>query len=70
MIELKVKEYCHNCPDFEAKVTVQDNELFAAGETEPTTRICNTTVSCSHAKRCEGIKRYLERAGKDVKPIV
>lgn len=70
MIELKVKDYCHNCPDFEAKVTVQDNELFPLGESEPFTRICNTTVSCSHAKRCEGIKRYLERAGKDVKSSV
>ena len=70
MIELKVKEYCHNCPDFEAKVTVQDTDLFAAGESESVGRFCNTTVSCSHAKRCEGIKRYLERTGKDVKSVV
>jgi hypothetical protein len=69
MIKLKVKEYCHECPDFEAKVTVQDNELRTLNDDTPT-RIVNTTVTCSHAKRCEGIKRYLERAGKDVKPIV
>lgn len=64
MIELKVKEYCHNCPDFEAKVTIREDELCSGDEV--TARIVNTTVSCTHAKRCEGIKRYLERAGKEV----
>lgn len=55
MIELSVKDYCQECPDFDAKVTVKHDENNS---------IC-TTVTCKHAKRCEGIKRYLERMEKD-----
>ena len=55
MIELSVKEYCQECPDFDAKVTVKYDE----------NKNIYTTVTCKHAKRCEGIKRYLERMDKE-----
>ena len=67
MIELKIEEYCQNCPDFEAKVTVKENELFTMESPTPCERYCNTIVACAHAKRCEGIKRYLQQQGKDCK---
>ena len=52
MIELKVKEYCHNCPDFAAKVSVREHD---DGNMVNPTKFYDTTVTCSHAKRCEGI---------------
>lgn len=55
MIELSVKDYCQECPDFDAKVNVKYDE----------NKTIHTTVTCKHAKRCEGIKRYLERMEKD-----
>lgn len=64
MIELSVKEYCQECPDFDAKVTVRYDEIPDERRCKITKVIC-TTVTCKHAKRCEGIKRYLERMEKD-----
>lgn len=64
MIELSVKEYCQECPDFDAKVTVKNDDVYQYGNETPI-RICNTTVTCKHAKRCEGIKRYLERINRE-----
>lgn len=45
MIELKVEEYCHNCPDFEA---VQHTEFY------------NHKLVCMHARKCAAIKQHLE----------
>lgn len=64
MINLKVEEYCQNCRDFEAKVTA--NEFTACSFDESVVRQCDTIITCSHAKRCEGIKRYLESVSKEV----
>lgn len=64
MIELSVKEYCQECPDFDAKVSVKYDEIHDDRRCKTTKTIC-TTVTCMHAKRCEGIKRYLERMEKD-----
>ena len=69
MITLKVEEYCHNCPDFSAKVAVKEKEKVCEAENLKI-RVCETTVTCSHAKRCEGIKRYLDKINKDVTHIV
>ena len=66
MIELKVKEYCHNCPDFAAKVSVREHD---DGNMVNPTKFYDTTVTCSHAKRCEGIMRYLDKTLKDVNSI-
>ena len=64
MIELNVKEYCQECPDFDAKVSVRYDEKPNDSRCTIIKIIC-TTVTCKHAKRCEGIKRYLERMEKD-----
>lgn len=66
MIELKVKEYCQNCPDFAAKVSVIEDDV---GPMDNLTKIYCTTITCSHAKRCEGIMRYLNKTLKDVNNI-
>lgn len=63
MIELSVKDYCQECPDFDAKVTVKYDEIENVKGKK--SKIIYTTVTCKHAKRCEGIKRYLERMEKD-----
>ena len=65
MIELKVEEYCQNCPDFAAKVSVKEEELVTVGDPQAI-RICNTTVTCAHAKRCGGMVRYLDKVLKEV----
>lgn len=53
-IELKVEDYCQNCPDFDAKVST--TQLVFGEAYNPT----NTIITCSHKNRCAGIKRYLE----------
>lgn len=55
MIELKVEDYCHNCPYFE--VTSHTDTLYANGE------ICirSTTFTCVNRKRCERLAKHIER---------
>lgn len=55
MIELKIKEYCHCCPNFEAKV----DKIYANG------RAYITTVSCEYADRCENIEYYITKRIED-----
>ena len=64
MIKLKVEDYCHECPDFDARVNTKVDELFSMED--GVLKVINTTVTCSHATRCRAIKRYLEKAGKEV----
>jgi hypothetical protein len=66
MIELKVKEYCQNCPDFAAKVSVREHD---SGDMINPIKLYDTTVTCSHAKRCEGMVRFLDKTLKDVNNI-
>ena len=66
MIELNVRGYCHNCPDFAAKVSVREHDN---GDMINPIKLYDTTVTCSHAKRCEGIMRYLDKLNKDVNTI-
>ena len=63
-INLKVEEYCHNCPDF-----VPDTEvdyLHQEGINPITYKhedrsICETTIKCKHKKRCAAQMRYLQK---------
>lgn len=69
MIELKVEEYCHNCPDFEADVTKHGGMRlydypWVPGESEVEVVGVHTTVRCAHAARCRAVKRYLEKQQK------
>lgn len=68
MIELSVKDYCQECPDFDTKVTIKDEDGDAIVDefgVVSRKKVIHTTVTCKHAKRCEGIKRYLERMEKE-----
>lgn len=67
MIELRVKEYCHNCPDFEADV---DKDILTMTSDDPyqfnsiNKKIVRTTVLCKHRYRCESVKDYLNTQNK------
>lgn len=58
MIRLEVEEYCENCLDFlpDVKKPGRGEDFF--GED---TVLGDTLVRCSNRKRCEAIKRYLEK---------
>ena len=66
MIRIEVQEYCSECCDFEPDVTrpvkMVDHRPFTdvTGITQT-----DTIVRCKYAKRCENIKRYLERRGNE-----
>ena len=64
-IRIEVKEYCSDCFDFEPDVTRPEKITAYLVETdEPAyTHQTDTIVRCRYAKRCEGIKRYLEKRG-------
>ena len=53
MIELKVDEYCHNCPEFEAQV----DKVYRTYKAEPEV---HTTVTCEHRSKCECIRKCVE----------
>lgn len=60
MIRLEVQRYCSECHDFEPDVTKPEkyrDEHLNLCQTD-------TIVQCRYAKRCEAIKRYLERKTK------
>lgn len=53
MIRLMIEEYCHSCLDFTPDVVKPQRAVEAS--------MTDTVVRCEHRKRCENIKRYLER---------
>lgn len=61
MIRLEVQRYCSDCHDFEPDVT-KPERLYR----DDHLNLCqtDTIVQCRYAKRCEAIKRYLERKTK------
>ena len=67
MIELKVEEYCHNCPDFKA-VVIKSGGVTAhydwANGSELVVSPTYTTIHCAHDARCRAVKRYLEKQQK------
>lgn len=64
MIKLDVEPYCCDCCEFDPDVTKAFNRFDAIDGKVVRT---DTIVSCSHAKRCETIKRYLERQSNSAK---
>lgn len=64
-INLKVEEYCHNCPDFEPSAMKQTEILRACNLNDPydfeAVRINNTLVECKYKKRCAAQMRYLQK---------
>lgn len=55
MIELQVKDYCQNCPDFEPTV---DKELSYADNKVVYSLM---TVCCKNASRCERIYKHIKK---------
>lgn len=73
MITLKVEDYCHDCPDFEADVdkdttVIRCNDPFSGSDlnAKPISYI-KTTISCKYRYRCEAMKYYLEHQKKEEK---
>ena len=66
MIRIEVQEYCSECCDFEPDVT---RPVKMVGYTPFADAIditqTDTIVRCKYAKRCENIKRYLERRNNE-----
>ena len=60
MISLKIKDYCHNCEEFEAEV-----EKLNRGLT-----FHDTIITCAHECRCQQIKNYLEKGSEKNEPPV
>jgi len=60
MIRLNVKEYCHNCQDFEPETNV----VAYYGNRK---KFFDTEVSCKDRCRCENIKDYIEEEIKNDK---
>lgn len=58
MIRVDVQEYCDCCCDFEPEVT-RPKKYFKDDYDEIT--VGDTIIRCTHAKRCEAIRRYLMR---------
>ena len=62
MIRLVVEDYCHECRTFEAEVHGPSRYVDASGNDVIQT---NTVVMCANHKRCESIKRYVEKQLKE-----
>ena len=61
MIRLDIQDYCASCCDFEPDVTKPVKSSVATNLYEVTVVQSDTIVRCTHAKRCECIKRYLSQ---------
>lgn len=59
MITLKVADYCHNCPGFEAAVEKEKQSIY--GDFELSHYEYITTVSCKYRGRCEAIHNYIQK---------
>lgn len=69
MIRLDISGYCSDCCDFEPDVTKPTRSTFATDLNKITTIQSDTIVRCRYAKRCESIKRYLERQAQQEKSL-
>lgn len=65
MIRLDVQEYCQQCMDFDAEVEKPQRAYgLGPGGQEVEFVLSDTVVRCTRRKRCEAIRRYLERQEK------
>lgn len=67
MISLLVKDYCYDCPEFEAdveKLTLVNSELSQYNIEKTVTQ---THIGCKHAVRCAGMVEYLKDQAKKSK---
>lgn len=61
MIRLDIQDYCASCCDFEPDVTKPVKSSVVTDFYEVAVVQSDTIVRCTHAKRCECIKRYLSQ---------
>ena len=64
MIKLEVKNYCQDCPDFEAVVERLEKQEYIDDPAKMSVRFvkrCDTYISCAHRERCSSIA---DRIGK------
>ena len=54
MIQLNIKEYCHECPMFEPKMTTYQH---ATGSLK--------VITCDNTRMCSNLKNYLESVKED-----
>ena len=57
MIHLQVKEFCHNCPAFEAEL--EKGEVIDSIEHDVETYRTDTVIRCANRKACKTIRNYL-----------
>lgn len=53
MIRIDVEEYCHECRDFRADVTIMTRNAER-------NEWSDTIIQCENKKKCAGLVRYLE----------
>ena len=64
MIRTDVQPYCSACCDFDPDVTKPGKTTLYSNEIHDShfqVIQSDTIIRCTHAKRCEAIKRYLEQ---------
>ena len=64
-MELRVKDYCAFCPDFEADVDKVDITVLA-----DRTQRALTTIRCEHAEKCERIYGRLQEGRTNETTVV
>lgn len=67
MIRLDVQDYCQQCMDFNPDVEMPQKAYGLGPDgNEIEFILSDTVVRCRYRKRCEAIKRYLDRQKESV----
>lgn len=62
MIRLDVQEYCQQCMDFRPDVDMPQKAYGTNPDgSEVEIILSDTVIRCGNRKRCEAIRRYLEK---------
>lgn len=66
-IRLEVQPYCESCCDFEVDIIKPEKVTVygADGPQDIAVYHTDTIIRCRYNKRCEAIKRYLEKRKED-----
>lgn len=64
MIKLKVPEYCHECMDFEPKITQRPDQIHTDHDDLSGYILGDTIVECKYRNRCESIYNHLKKEKK------
>lgn len=64
-IRLEVQGYCSECLDFTPDVTKPERSILYSDNEAICSQQTDTIVTCKYSKRCENIKKYLNRQSKE-----